>query len=101
MEFKLNLFGHPYWFFIEKGYRKSSGNWGKHNAETLCIVVDGDSQETIKRETLLHEFGEAINFWYELGLNHQQITIFTKSLWDIFGSNPEMLKWFCKTIEEK
>jgi len=101
MELKLSMFGHPYWLFVEKGYRKSSGNWGSHNGEILCIVVDGDSAETIQKETLLHELGECINFWYELGMTHQQITIFTKSLWNAFGSNPKMMEWLLKTMKEE
>jgi hypothetical protein len=81
-----------------KGYRKESGNWGKHNAEMLCMVIDADSAESIQKETLLHELGESINFWYDLGMTHHQIDVFSKGLWNAFGSNPELMSWFLKEL---
>lgn len=60
---------------------------GMCNGSENHIKINPGYPQTTNEATLVHETIEAINYLYELGLEHRQITILEETLYQVLKEN--------------
>lgn len=65
---------------------------GYSSGNALEIHIDSTIPQQNQETTLLHEILEQINYRYELGLEHQQITILESALYQVIQDNPAIFR---------
>lgn len=60
---------------------------GEHCGNTAVINLDNGLTSQIQQKTLLHEIIEAINYQYELHLEHNKISVLETAIFAILKDN--------------
>lgn len=87
MQDKIIIAGLDYDIKEEKDLARDHNALGMHSGNAAEIKIDTDLKECIKRKVLLHEILEAINYEYELKLEHNILSILESSLFSVLKSN--------------
>ena len=66
---------------------RDRGNHGASQCNDLWIELDNTTPETQQASTLLHEILEQVNYLYEIGLEHRQITLLESTLYQVLKDN--------------
>lgn len=88
--------GIKYKIEYSKDLTRDRGNLGECCCNTSVIRLDSDLGFHMEKKTLLHEIIEAINFEYEMKLEHTKISILETALYQIIIDNKELIKTFWK-----
>ena len=71
----------------ESGLFGRHSKFGQHDFFRQEILLDADLPDRAKQSSLVHEIIEAINYNYELGLEHNKITTLETALYQILSDN--------------
>jgi hypothetical protein len=88
--------GIKYKIEYSKDLARDRGCLGECCCNSNVIRLDSDLSFHMERKTLLHEIIEAINFEYELKLEHTKISIIETALYQVIIDNAELIKTFWK-----
>lgn len=80
----------------KKNLARDRGNLGECCGNSAEIGLDEDINKNVKDKVLLHEIIEAINFEYELKLEHEKISILESTLYQIIIDNKKIIENFWK-----
>ena len=83
---ELIIAGLKYKIELEKNLARDANALGTHCGNIATIKVDEDLRGCVKKKTLLHEILEAINFEYELKLEHNILCIIESALFEIINN---------------
>ena len=84
----IKILGHNYNIVIQKDYIiETDGETGKCNNYNNTIYIAEEQPESAKRDVLLHEIIEAINYRLELNLEHHQICALGEVLNQVLAEN--------------
>jgi len=89
---KVKIGGYTYDIEIDKTLALKSGYQGTQCSNTLEIKIDGGIAQQNKESTLIHEIIEAINYHYELKLEHTVISTLESALYQVITDNSSMFK---------
>jgi hypothetical protein len=98
MQDKLKIAGLDYEIKLEKYIARDSGALGMHCGNSAIIKVDADLRGSVKQKVLLHEVLEAINYEYELKLEHEKLSVLDSALFEIIKNKENA--WLLKYIGE-
>lgn len=73
---------------------------GRCCGNSRTIELDFELDEQVKEKVFLHEILEAINYEYELKLEHEKISILESALYQVFIDNNIFNKFLVKDLEE-
>lgn len=97
---KIKLGGKEFDLEFKENYFQASGNWGWNNQNEAKIIVDASIPKDQRKETLIHELIETINFNFELKLEHKVISTISNALTEYILSN-NFLKFNDDILEPK
>lgn len=80
-----------------EGLASNHNALGRQCGNMAAIEIDINIPEKVKRKVLFHEILEAINYEFELNLEHEKITILESSILGCIKQNKEA---FSLIIEE-
>jgi len=89
---KIKIGGYFYDIEIDETLALKSGCQGTQCSNTLEIKIDGGIAQQNKESTLIHEIIEAINYHYELKLEHTVISTLESALYQVITDNSSMFK---------
>ena len=76
----IKILGHGYTINVDDNYiAESDGNTGRCNNYTNTITIAGNIPESSKREVLIHEILETVNYRLELGLEYHKLCVLGES----------------------
>jgi hypothetical protein len=97
MKNKLKIAGLDYEIMLEKDIARDIA-LGLHCGNSATIKVDAGLRDIVKQKVLLHEILEAINYEYELKLEHEKLSVLDSALFEIFKNKENA--WLLKYIGE-
>lgn len=65
---------------------------GEYHSKYQEIHIEQSSTKQQMEETLLHEIMEAINYHYNLSLEHEKLSLIATVLHQVVKDNPELFK---------
>ncbi len=83
----IKIGGHIYRVSTSNTMARDSDAYGSSCGNALEIIIDTTVPEQNQQSALLHEILEQINYRYELGLEHWQITILESALYQVLRDN--------------
>lgn len=90
---KVKIGGHVYDCEMFSDLTRDSGALGCSCGNALRIRIDNSIPRENQESVLLHEIIEQINYRYELGLEHKQITTLETALYQVMVDNPEVVRF--------
>jgi hypothetical protein len=96
MSDKVKIGGILYSISKIKDLARDKGHLGECCGNNASINLDDDLQPDVERKVLLHEIIEAINFEFELNLEHNKISVLESTLYQVIIDNKELIKSFWK-----
>lgn len=96
----IKIGGINYRIEYKKDLTRDRGHLGECCGNNATIGLDDNLDYNVERKVLLHEIIEAINFEYELNLEHNKISIFETALYQILIDNKELIKSFWKEVKK-
>lgn len=73
-------------------YARDFGMMGSHCGNSSEIIIDKGLIKDRKEKTIIHEILEAINFEYELDIDHNKITTLETSLYAVIKDNKNLIE---------
>lgn len=89
---KIKIGGINYKLKQMDNYARDFGMMGSHCGNSSEIIIDKGLAECRKYKTIIHEILEAINFEYELDLDHNKITTLETSLYAVIKDNKDLIQ---------
>lgn len=96
MHDKITIAGLRYSIVLEKDIARDNNALGMHCGNSATLKIDHGLKENVKRKTLFHEILEAINYEYELKLEHNILSGLESSLFEIFNNKDN--KWLLEYL---
>lgn len=93
---KVKIGAYNYSIIIDDKLALKNGTQGTQCANTLEIKLDAGIALQNRESTLLHEIIEAINYHYELKIEHHVISTLESTLYQVIKDNPDIFKEECK-----
>jgi hypothetical protein len=87
---KVKIGGHIYDCKLGSDIARDDNALGRSCGNAQCMWIDNTVPHENQESTLLHEIIEQINYRYELGLEHKQISILEAALYQVIKDNPEI-----------
>jgi hypothetical protein len=91
---KLRIIGFDYRVIEDPDLTKKQDSMACHIGNTLQIIIDEGFSDPHKKEALIHELLESLNYLLELGLPHNIITGISQGLFAIVNDNPALVALF-------
>ena len=88
----LRIGGVKYSVSFVKDYARDFNMLGSHCGNSSEINIDNGLSRERTEKTLLHEALEAINFEYELDLEHCKLTVLETALYAMIKDNEKLMK---------
>ena len=85
--------GHQIEVIVRDAESVGSRDAGLANLRLNKIWVDARQNKSQREATLIHEIIEAINYHYELGLEHHKICTLETSIYQVLKDNPQYFKY--------
>ena len=96
----IKIGGIYYKVIYKKDLARDRGHLGECCGNSAEIGLDNNLNKHVEDKVLLHEIIEAINFEYELKLEHEKISILESSLYQVLIDNKELIERFWKKEKE-
>lgn len=102
MHDKIIIAGLEHSIILEKYIARDNNALGMHCGNSAIIKIDDDLNNNVKRKVLLHEILEAINYEYELKLEHNILSVLESALFEVFRNkdNRWLLKYLIQDNED-
>jgi hypothetical protein len=97
---KINIAGIEYTIIKTKDYSRDYSYNGTFCGNSAEIKIEKDLKLDQTKSVLLHEILEAINFHYELGLEHNKISILESAIFGILQENKNLRNFLLSDKEE-
>ena len=89
---KIKVGAYYFKVYFEKNLSRSRDRFGEFRPSPQEIALDPDCTEDLQGETLLHEVVEALNWMYDMQLNHHIIALLGTGLHQILKENDLKIK---------
>jgi hypothetical protein len=87
---KVKIGGYDYKVILDANLSRNKGFQGTQCANSLEIEIDSGLPIQNQESTLIHEIFEAINYHYELKLEHNIISTLESALYQVVKDNPDI-----------
>lgn len=98
---KIRILGFDYTISVEKNTEAVEGRMGLTDFERQIIYINEELTPEMQVSTLLHEILEALNFHFELGLKHKQISCIEAGFFSTLSDNDWNLDYVLTSPEEE
>lgn len=96
---KIKLYGHDLNLDMDETLQKKTGAYGQLHIDELRMSIDATLPKSIKGSTIIHEIVEAINYFQELGFEHNVISSVATGIHEALVRNPFLLRLLLESRE--